>query len=86
MGRSRQRHLKVEQERADIQVARANYRNVIIDTDVLGVQQDRRFVLVELHPSPEQILVVRTLGVTDKELVGAAEFISVTCTPAGPHW
>src|SRR6266480_6934597 len=64
-----QRHLQVEQERANVHVARADHRDVIIDGDVLGVQQDRRFVPVELDASFEQVFVVGALGVVHQELV-----------------
>src|SRR5438067_2158602 len=64
-----QRHLQVEQERANIHVARADHRDVIVDGDVLGVQQDRVLVPVELDAGFEEIFVVGALSVAHQELV-----------------
>ena len=61
--------LEVEGERADVHVARADHRDVVVDRQVLRVQDVRTRIQPDAHPGPQQVAVVRALRVPHGALV-----------------
>src|SRR5205823_10915606 len=61
-------HLGVEREGADVDVARADDGDVVVDAQMLGVQEVRA-VNVELHAGFQQLVVIGLLGEVGDELV-----------------
>ena len=61
--------LEVEVERADVHVARADDRDVVVDREVLRVQDVRPRVQPDLHARPQERAVVRALGVPHRPLI-----------------
>src|SRR5438477_8623398 len=48
-----QGHLKIQYERTNVHVARADHSDIIVNSDVFGVQQNRFFVAVEFYTGYE---------------------------------